>query len=271
MPSISTRFGELAYNMQGNGLPIIMLHANLHDSSDYSIIAARLLDGGYQTITLDWPLHGNSLSIAPELSRSQAIKATSFADALEDFTLALNLNQPALFIGNSVGGFAAARLAITHPERVLGLILVNTGGFVSWNPVSRLFCHILSIPTVIRFAFPYFVRKYMSPQTKEDERITNLVSTRAKTAEGSQVAALLWKSFLGPGHDLRSKAKDITAPTLLVWGARDPISPVQAGKAVQQCIPGSRLEIIDAGHVVFSSKPEEFLALVEDFVKSTKS
>lgn len=107
----------------------------------------------------------------------------------------------------------------------------------------------------------------MLPLNAHDKAITEATAARAKTAEGSKVGASIWGSFLSPEHDLRARAKEVKAPTLLVWGKRDPVNPPFVGEATQKAIEGSRLEVLDTGHVVFASMPEKFLELVEPFIE----
>jgi pimeloyl-ACP methyl ester carboxylesterase len=191
----------------------------------------------------------------------------ALADVLEEIVAALKL-PPAFFIGNSVGGFAAARLAITHPEQVRGLVLVNNGGFVNWPWFAKVFSRVLGIPFFARLLLPYLVPSYMVSQTPEDKAISQLTQERARTQSGATVAAAIWHSFTDPGHDLRSKGPQIKAPTLIVWGTKDPTFQPDVKHTVQECIPGSKLEVFETGHVVFSSKPDEFLGVVEPFFKS---
>ncbi|PMD53858.1 alpha/beta hydrolase fold protein [Hyaloscypha bicolor E] len=260
MPSVATRAGDVSYSVNGTGSPIFLLHANLHSSQDFASIIPEL-SLHYQTFAIDFPWHGASTGTSD-------IQPTAphLADALEDLVIALDL-PPAVFIGNSVGGFSAARLAITHPEKVKGLVLINNGGFIPWSFALKAVARPLSIPWINRLVMPSLVWKYMLPQTDLDKSIAEQVSARAKTIEGSKVAAGIWSSFPSPEHDLRSRSEELKAPTLLVWGKRDPVAPLSAGIATQKCIKGSRLEVLDTGHVVFASRPEEFLELVEPFVK----
>ncbi|KIW79194.1 hypothetical protein Z517_05806 [Fonsecaea pedrosoi CBS 271.37] len=262
MHSVPTRAGDISYSTQGKGQPIVLLHATLHDSRDYEVIAERLAER-YQTISVDWPWHGNSQGG----SSKGYLSAAGFADILEDIVEGLKL-EPAIFIGNSVGGFAAARLAVTHPDKVRGMILVNAGGFVEWTLISRLFARLLGFATVSRLVTPHLVGKYMSPQTSHDEDITRRVKARASSGEGASTAAALWRSFLDPGHDLRSRAESIKAPVLLVWGSRDPLFSKASAEATKMYMPQARLVFLDAGHVVFSSKPNEFQQLVQPFIES---
>ena len=260
MPSISTRVGDISYSINGTGPPIVLLHATLHTLHDFDSIIPQL-SLHHQTIAIDWPWHGAS-------SHNTDFPPTAplFADILENIVTSLNL-APAVFIGNSVGGFAAARLAITHSEKVKGLVLVNCGGFVPWTFVLRTLTRPLGTPWVNKLIMPTMVWKYMLPQNEVDKAITEEVAARAKTAEGSKVAASIWASFLSPEHDLRSRAKEVKAPTLLIWGKRDAANPLNVGVATQKCIEGSRLEVLDTGHVVFASKPEEFLEIVKPFIE----
>jgi pimeloyl-ACP methyl ester carboxylesterase len=93
----------------------------------------------------------------------------------------------------------------------------------------------------------------------------------ARTAEGGRTLTGLWRSFTTPEHDLRSRAAELTSPTLIVWGKKDIVIPLRAGRATHDAIAGSRLEILDTGHVVFSSDPAGFLAIVEPFLESVSA
>lgn len=262
MPYVPTRAGRVFYDERGTGLPVVLLHATLHDHRDFDAIA-EVLSSDHRTIAVDWPWHGRS--DAPETPSVPS--ARLFADVLEDIVSGLDL-PPAIFVGNSVGGFACARLAIRQPDRVRGMVLVNTGGFTTWSPVTRLFARLLGVPALSRRVMPALVRRYMRARTPEDEAIVGRVTARARTREGSVVASALWRSFAEPDYDLRAHAADIHTPTLLVWGAEDPVVPLGAAHETRAALPGSRLETLPTGHVVFSSDPVGFLRCVEPFLAS---
>jgi pimeloyl-ACP methyl ester carboxylesterase len=262
MTTIQTRAGRVAYRELGSGPTVLLLHATLHDRHDFDPIVEELA-GRYRTIAVDWPGHGDSDPVDAALEPG----APLFADVLEDVVDGLGVRRAAL-IGNSVGGFAAARLAINRPEAVAGLILVNAGGFVPWNPLSRTFCRVLGTPAVFRRAAPLFVRGYMKAKTDSDREISARAIAAAKTPEGIRVGTRLWRSFASPEHDLRGRADELTAPTLIVWGGKDIAIPLSAGRATHHAIRGSQLEILGTGHVVFSSDPAGFLAVAEPFLQA---
>jgi pimeloyl-ACP methyl ester carboxylesterase len=265
MPTIQTRAGRVAYNELGSGPTVLLLHATLHTRHDFDPIVDTLARR-YRVIAVDWPGHGDSDPIDSTLEPG----ALLFADVLEDVVDDLGLTK-AVLIGNSVGGFAAARLAIDRPECVAGLVLVNTGGFVPLSRLTRAVCRVIGTSTFVRICGPLFVRGYMKAKTDSDQQIAARAVAATRTPEGMRIMTGLWRSFPMPGHDLRSRAAELTAPTLIVWGKKDIAIPLRAGRATHDAIPGSRLEILDTGHVVFSSDPNGFLAVAEPFLESVTS
>ncbi|HEX6735403.1 MAG TPA: alpha/beta fold hydrolase, partial [Azonexus sp.] len=67
--------------------------------------------------------------------------------------------------------------------------------------------------------------------------------------------------------DLRGEAPNVTAPTLLLHGAADPLMPLAAGQALAALIPGARLQVLDdCAHAPFLSRPADFIAAAAPFV-----
>jgi pimeloyl-ACP methyl ester carboxylesterase len=263
MPFAETRAGRVFYAEHGDGPPVVLLHATLHDHADFDALTGPLADAGYRTLALDWPGHGQSSG-----SQSSEIEpsASLLADVLADFVAGLDL-PPAVFIGNSVGGYAAARLALDQPERVAGLVLVNSGGFVRPTVVTRTFCRALGVPRITRLVLPPLVPRYMRPVNDLDRAITKQVAARARTAAGARVAAALWRSFNAPGYDLRAQAKELAAPVLIVCGTRDIIAGTPGViRQAQAAIPGAELRTLETGHVVFASDPGGFLDAIMPFL-----
>ncbi len=203
MPTIQTRAGRVAYSEIGSGPTVLLLHATLHDRRDFDPILETLARR-YRVIAVDWPGHGDSDPVDPAVEPS----APLFADVLEDVVDGLGLTR-AVLIGNSVGGFAAARLAINRPECVAGLVLVNTGGFVPLGPATRAFCRVIGSRAFVRLGAPAFIRGYMKAKTDNDREIVARAIAATKTAEGIRTETGLWRSFATPEHDLRSRASGI--------------------------------------------------------------
>lgn len=258
MPTLQTSLGTASYTDEGAGAPVLLLHAALHDRTDFEPVRHPLLQGR-RVLALDWPGHGDSPTPARPLS------AVEFGHLLVEFADELNL-QNVVVVGNSVGGYAACRLALERPDRLSGVVLVNTGGFTPHSVFTRLFCALMGKPVVVKAVFPTVVRAYMRAKNATDKAVVRRVLDRARTDDGARTAAALWRSFTEPGHDLRERASQISTPVLITWGAKDPTAPLRWGKVVQDAIPGSTLEALPAGHVVFSSEPHAWLDIVLPFI-----
>ncbi|MGZ4759390.1 MAG: alpha/beta fold hydrolase, partial [Acidimicrobiales bacterium] len=253
MPTISTRAGRIHHVDRGDGPPVVMLHATLHDHHDFDAVVEPL-SAHHRTIALDWPGHGGSDAPAA----GTEITAPLLADAFEEVMTELDLG-PVVIIGSSVGGFVAARFALDHPDRVAGLVMVNASGFIAQNVVTRRFCRTLGHPAIARRVIPRMVPRYMRAESELDRAIVERAVARARTPEGARIAAGLWASFALPSYDLRDRAHELRTPTMFVWGARDPIVPLRAGRQSHAAVAGSTLVALDTGHVPFASRPERFL------------
>ncbi len=262
MNHVLTRAGRISYSDGGSGPPIVLLHATLHDHRDFDAIAPVLREH-YRVIAVDWPGHGASDPVAGE-----PVTAMLLADVLEELVLDLDLPACAL-IGNSVGGYAASRLAITQPESIAALVLVNAAGFTPHNAATRAFCRAMGTPAIARRLLPRLVPRYMKPGNDLDRSIATRAVERAKTTEGISLAASLWRSFADPDYDLRHRASEHKAPTMFVWGTRDVVLSTRAGRSAHRVLSGSRFETLDTGHVPFASDPDAFLALVRPFLASS--
>ena len=210
---------------------MVLLHATLHDRHDFDAIVPSLRHD-HRVIALDWPGHGDSPAPTPNYRPT----AASFADVLADVVAALDL-PPAAFVGNSVGGFAAARLAITDPQRVSRLVLVNTGGFIA-GPAANLYCRMLGMPAVMKRVLPRFIRSYMKATSDNDHAVQERALARAHTRDGVVLTAALWRSFAAPEYDLRPHADRITAPCLVIWGSKDTAIPMRFGRCHRGRNPG---------------------------------
>ena len=206
----------------------------------------------------DWPGHGESPPGQGQLS------AMRIADVAEELVSQL-APAGAIVVGNSVGGFAATRLAIRRPELVAGLLIVDGGGFGGRSPLVRAFCSLMSRPRFLRAIYPAFSARYMRSRTDADRRARDVGVATTRSEPGLSAVAGLWRSFASPEHDLRGDASSITAPTLLIWGRYDPVIPLRVGRRAAALIPGAELSVYDSGHVPHTTLPERFAAELIQF------
>jgi pimeloyl-ACP methyl ester carboxylesterase len=76
MATMHTALGTVSYTDEGSGPPIVLLHAALHDRTDYAPVAASLAQGR-RVLALDWPGHGESPRRKPRCARSTSVMCSS--------------------------------------------------------------------------------------------------------------------------------------------------------------------------------------------------
>ena len=260
MQKIQTSRGSIAYEERGSGQALVLVHANAGDHHNFDSVLPALAVH-FRTLAVDLPGFGESQALhSPESST-----ATHMADALAEFVAALGLEN-AVFIGNSVGGYAAARLAISAPARVRALILVDSGGFSHQTAFTRLFCRLKGSGFVPQVLDDRFTRLYLKRRNSFVDAIIACSDAYHRDPLRAAVIAALWRSFLDPQYDLRPLAGRIRVPTLLVWGRDDPVLQLADARTALGLIPGSHLVVLETGHMPFAEDPPAFLAAVTQFL-----
>jgi pimeloyl-ACP methyl ester carboxylesterase len=222
-----------------------------------------------RVIAFDLPGFGESELPAQEISIS------GYARCVEQLCERLGLGKIDL-VGNSMGGFVSAELAITHPERVRRLALVDAAGIsivdlrrwpartamrlvavqAGWGSAQR---HILLRPRLRHAAF----RTVMRHPTR---LALDLV---AEQAGGPGMPGFLLAMDALLSYDFRDRLSEIRCPTLIVHGEDDMLVPVADAHEFQRLIPGSRLLILkDTGHVPMLERPRTFNRALADFLES---
>jgi pimeloyl-ACP methyl ester carboxylesterase len=259
MPTLTTRHGAVHLTFHGQGSPLVLLHANPGDSRDYDAIVPELAKR-HRVIAVDWPGYGASAAPTEDAS------AMSFAEIAIDLADALDLRD-AIVMGNSVGGYAAVRLALERRERVGKLVLVDPGGFTPHNALTRFFCRLKGIEWVTRAIALAFAKRYLRARNEHVSAILERTDAGRHNREVVAVDAAVWRSFIRPEHDLRLSSRALTQPTLLAWGKHDPVLPLaKDGCEAKASISHATLATFDTGHMPFAEAPENFLATVLPFL-----
>ena len=184
----------------------------------------------------------------PDNLRDIAGLARLYAALLENLELA-----DVIVIGNSIGGWIAAELALAAPDRVARLIVIDGAGLVSADHPAADFPS-LTLDQVTEFSWA----------NPEGHRIDLSALTDAQRAIfGGNRAALA--AYGGPSladSTLAGRLPGITADTLVIWGEADRMVTPGYGKEYAAAIPGASFRLLPgAGHLPQLETPEAVLAL----------
>lgn len=252
---------QIHYKEAGNGKCLVLLHAAGHDLRDFDSIYDSL-SKTYRVIAVDLPGHGESQVIEPPSS----INILKLTEIIQGFAQIV-VQEPAIYIGNSVGGYISISLALAQPDNVKGLVLINSGGFNEPSFITNNFTHLKGKEWITNLLWNIFPDLYIKIKNKYTTEILNRIKLN-KNKNSVETNASIWRSFLYPEHDLREKAKQVQSPTLLIWGKRDPVIELKIGIHAAQTIPDARLELMNTGHLPFAEDPEKFLSILEPFLNT---
>ena len=208
----------------------------------------------------------------------------AYASAVRDTMIALG-HERATIAGHSLGGGIAMQFAYQFPERCERLVLVSSGGLGrEVHPLLRaatlpgselvlpLLVHsrLLAVGEAVAGALGLLRLKL---GTDLDEFARGYASLNDAEARSAFIHTM--RAVLDPGGQ-RVSALDrlylaASMPSLIVWGAADPIIPVEHARAAHEAMPGSRLELFeDAGHFPQLERPLEFARLLTEFIAATE-
>jgi pimeloyl-ACP methyl ester carboxylesterase len=252
--------------------PLVLLPAANHAWGDYRPVLERFA-GERRVAALDWPGFGNSDRPAPAI---YSYSAASYAALLAPWLDALGMAR-AVFIGNSVGGAAALRLALEQPQRVAGLALVAPAGFTPPGARRALACRTLGSPRLLAALEPAFTSLYLGPANTETRALlAEQRAARAGTGHGASIAAYaaLWRSFDRSAADLRAAVRGVSAPAIIMRGALDPVfTAADARRASESIGERAALEVVlpNAGHLPFLQQPERFAGAVRGLLETVEA
>lgn len=210
--------------------------------------ALRNLPGAV-VYALDLPGHGRSRG----RGRSSIAE---YADAIVRWMEAIGL-PAAVWVGHSMGGAIAQWAALHHPERVAGLVLIATGARLRVSP---------RILEGLRSDFPRTVDLILewswgpaAPARWVEEGRRMLLAMDPAVVEGDYRAC--------DAFDVMDRLGEIRAPTLVIGGTADRMTPIKYAEYLAAHIPGAELVRIEgAGHMVMLEQPEAVAEAVRSFL-----
>jgi pimeloyl-ACP methyl ester carboxylesterase len=225
--------------------------------------------GRYRCIAPDLPGFGESEMPAGEIS------IRGYARSVDKLCDALAVESPTV-IGNSMGGFVGAELAISTPTRVEKLVLVSAAGlsteYLQREPLlaaARLWAvltaragarseAVVKRPNLRRLALQTVVRY---PEKLSASLARELVAGADKPGFVPALEALL-------GYSLRDKLERIEIPVLIVWGENDMLVPIGDAARYERLIGANAEKVVfeDTGHMAMLERPDRFNRVLDSFL-----
>jgi pimeloyl-ACP methyl ester carboxylesterase len=257
---------RLHYQEKGTGTPLILLHG--FTSSTYSWKDVfEPLSKNFRVIAID--LKGFGFSEKPDGDYTRRTQAVLVSHLLDHLRI-----EKTWLCGNSMGGEVALNFALQNPQRVAGLILIDSAG-VTVNGGGSLTPRYLLIPvvgrilTTLSLTTDKLVREGLEKSFYDDRKITDervAYYHRPLQTRSGQLAALRARTQAGQ-FPIEQGLSKVIAPTLIIWGAEDELIPVPAGRKLNSLIKDSKLVIIQqCGHVPQEEMPERVGEEITKFI-----
>jgi pimeloyl-ACP methyl ester carboxylesterase len=227
-----------SYTAQGTGPNVLLLHGGGGPQTVAGF--AELLSADHHVVTPTHPGFGGTPR--PEGLTTVGGLAEVYAGLLDE----LDLDEVTV-VGNSIGGWIAAELALLGSDRVKEVVLVDAVGIeVEGHPVVDFFA--LDFPTIAKLS-------YFDPEKFRIDPAALPPAAQELLAGNRATLAVYATSMTDP--TLRERLAGIKVPTHVIWGDCDQIADPDYGRAFAEAIPGATFEVLkDTGHMPQLESPE---------------
>ncbi len=255
---------SLAYEVKGEGEPLLMIHGLGYDRFGWGKLP-DLLAEEFQVVVFDnrgvgdSDVPGGPYAVSQMSEDAVAVLGAAGIDS-------------AHVLGVSLGGYIAQELALTHPDRVRKLVLASTapGGPRSVPMPAAGIEAFGRFPAMereagLRLLVENSLGEYgVREQPELVEEIFRYRLERGPTLAGWQAQA-----YAGATFDAYDRTPGIGADTLVLQGGADNVVDARNAELLVELIPGARLELIpDRGHLLVWQEAERLAPIVKEFLRS---
>lgn len=247
---LDTKHEKIGYFEGGKGQPIIMVHGFMVNAGNWSAIAPKLKRNN-KVIIPDLPGHGKS-------PWPVSNKIEDIGESALEFLYQKTSEAPAVLIGNSMGGAIVLRFALSYPERVKKLVLINTAG-LQWHLDKDLL-----LPKDRSSALRK-VQTLINPYLKPPAFILDDIARQTTF----QFENLLREAMVHQDFVLNTKLKDLSVPTYVFWGEKDGLFSKSYFNGLLNRLPNYELKSFpDDAHVPHISNPKTTLKYLDEVLNS---
>ncbi len=250
MPTIADIYFHLYEGSSLGKKPAVVLIHGAGGTHLYWSAEVRRLPG-QAVYAPDLPGHGKS-------GRRGQQSISGYADSIQEWLAALGIHS-AVFVGHSMGSAIALTLALDHPQRVIGLVLVGGGAKLKVSPqlieaVESPSTYLSAVHLVVDWSF-----SAAAPQKMRELAEKRMAETRP---------SVLFADFKACNEfDVTDRLEEIQKPTLVLCGAEDKMTPPRYSQYLAEKIADASLVVVpQAGHMVQLEQPRRTLDAIQDFL-----
>ncbi|HTX29601.1 MAG TPA: alpha/beta hydrolase [Streptosporangiaceae bacterium] len=239
---------ELTVAEAGAGRPYLLLHGG---GGPQTVAAfAGLLSNQARVITPTHP--GFAGTPRPDKLASVAGLAALYAALLDEMGL-----TDVTVVGNSIGGWIAAEMALVRSPRVGSVVLVDATGIeVPGHPAADFFSLTLDQVSQLSYHDP----------VKFGIDLATLPPAVQAAMPGNRASLAVYAGTTFADPHLAGRLSGVTVPALVVWGDADRIVDPDYGRAYAAAIPGAQFRLLAAtGHLPQIETPDQLLAAITEF------
>lgn len=257
--------GRLRVVADGNGPPIVLLHAGIADLRAWDAMVPLLVQAGYRAVRFD--LRGVGASDTEDVPFSRRADTLAVMDAL-------GIERAAL-VGNSIGGMVALEVAIESPDRVAALVMVASGigGFDGGEtPEEHAFEERMiaadeagDADLLATLDVELWVDGLGQPSTRVDPAIRELVWEMDRpSCEPGHVGG----RPLPMDPPANERLAEVKVPTLAVDGELDASGTHAVARRIEATIPGARRVVVPGvAHMIGMEVPETLTDLIVEHLR----
>lgn len=241
----------------GVGRPVVFLHGLVGQNKHWG-----------HTVDALAPRARMVLVEAPLLSMKGPRCTVEGVSAMVADVLAAAVEGPAVVVGSSFGGHVATRIALDRPELVSGLALVGASGLYEAPFEDEVEAGLLKKDVQIRPSLNWMDRKIKELFFDHARMPEGIIDEAHEALQNRGAARAMVKLSRTARKDhLGDRLHAVAAPTLIVWGRQDIVTPPRVAEDFRAGIPDARLHWIDrCGHAPMIERPEEFTAGLAAFL-----
>jgi pimeloyl-ACP methyl ester carboxylesterase len=269
----------------GKGIPILFIHGFPFDSSMWHQAASVLLQKQnddaqtflqYRTIMPD--LRGMGKNTLPNTSRTptqHGIEIDKYADDLNEILDKLEVKEPVVVVGLSMGGYIAMQFVHKYSERVNGLVLCNTkttpdpddAKAKRFELIDNITASRDNASQVLEGVADSMIPKLFAALTYSDKpEVVDKVRSMITSNNPQGISAAAWG--MATREDTTQFLSNAQCLVLVIGGDEDKFTPPSAMKQLADvAIIGKYVEIPNAGHLPPMEQPELFAIALNNFIK----